>query len=76
MTTPSRDPIIYTGAPIKPAIGRWVHLHRDRVCALGGEVMGPDTAARWRDGLWECREHVEQTSKYPAAGPDTSTNTE
>ena len=58
MTAPFRDPILYPGAPIEPAVGRWVRLHRDRTCALGGEVMGPGTIARWRDGLWECRAHA------------------
>ena len=59
MTRPFRDPVIYPGVPIEPAVGRWCRLrYREHVCAIGGEVMKPRTIARFRDGSWECRDHV------------------
>jgi hypothetical protein len=72
VTKPFRDPIIYPGTPIEPVVGPWFRhsrdlTGRDLICHLGGEVMGPDTVARWNEGLWECREHVEQAA---LADPD------
>jgi hypothetical protein len=67
VTQPLRDPIIYPGTPLEPVVGRWVRSGLDRTCHLGGEIMGPDTIARWNEGLWECREHVEQAA---LADPD------
>ncbi len=69
MTRPFRDPIIYTGAPLEPAGGKWVRLHDIHICVIGREDLEPGTIARWRSeardwrGGWVCREHANPTAR-------------
>lgn len=58
MTAPFRDPIIYPGAPLETATGKWGELHEPRRCALGDELMRAGVIARWTGTAWECREHA------------------
>lgn len=66
MTSTFRDPIIYPGAPLEPAVGKWGRVGRRHQCALGREWMQPDTIGRWTGTGWECRRHA-----HPEWGPDT-----